>query len=228
MDSTFEFVDYAHGGSTVNSQLWKLEPLKMWAKRSSERILCLDRHILLLNARIQELEAREVQVEAPVMRRTIGSDTCGTQRQTQVTRSCSIVNFNENCWNIDHFNYKHNYSCIQLHCRQREHHSGKKKKGCRHESCGWPLGLSYTCYALERGWHNRRKPARGTHLPRSHPWSVHSAIRSKKNNMSKSEKVRLFAECFANFREIENEADELLLPKTFKEFVTEHCHTALL
>ena len=68
MDSRFEFVDYAHGGSTLNPLLWKLEPLKMWVKRSSERILCLDRHILLLNVRIQELEAREVQVEAPVMR----------------------------------------------------------------------------------------------------------------------------------------------------------------
>ena len=68
--------------------------LKMCAKRSSERILCLDRHILLLNARIQELEAREVQVEAPVISRT----TCArTQHQTQVTRSCSVVNFNENC-----------------------------------------------------------------------------------------------------------------------------------
>ena len=83
MDSRFEFVDYAHGGSTRSPLLWKLEPLKMWAKRSSERslcldrhILCLDRHILLQDARIQELEAREVQVEAPVMSRTIGSDMC--------------------------------------------------------------------------------------------------------------------------------------------------------
>ena len=48
--------------------------------------------------------------------------------------------------------------------------------------------------------------------------------------MSKSQKVRLFAECFVNFREIENEADELLLPKTFKEFVTElpHCPSVKL
>ena len=80
MDSRFEFVDYAHGGSTLSPQLWKLEPLKMWAKRSSERILCLDRHILCLDrhillqdARIQELEAREVQA---VISRTIGSDMC--------------------------------------------------------------------------------------------------------------------------------------------------------
>ena len=80
MDTDFEFVDYAHGGATLKGRQWTLDALKMWAKRSSERILCLDRHILcldrhilLLNARIQELEAREVQVEAPVMRRTIGS-----------------------------------------------------------------------------------------------------------------------------------------------------------
>ena len=73
MDTEFEFVDYAHGGSTLKSRQWTLDALKMWAKRSSERILCLDRHILLLNARIQELEAREVQVEASVMSRTIGS-----------------------------------------------------------------------------------------------------------------------------------------------------------
>ena len=63
MDSRIEFVDYAHGGSTLSSQLWKLEPLEMWAKRASERILCLDRHILLQDARIQEFEAREVQVD---------------------------------------------------------------------------------------------------------------------------------------------------------------------
>ena len=76
MDTEFEFVDYAHGGSTLQAYHWRLDVLKMWAKRSSERILCLDRHILLQDARIQELEAREVQVEAPVMSRTIGSDMC--------------------------------------------------------------------------------------------------------------------------------------------------------
>ena len=76
MDTKFEFVDYAHGGSTLNPVLWRLEPLKMWARRSSERILCLDRHILLQDARIQELEARLIQVEDPVMSRTIGSDMC--------------------------------------------------------------------------------------------------------------------------------------------------------
>ena len=83
MDTEFEFVDYAHGGSTLQAYHWRLDVLKMWAKRSSERILCLDRrilcldrHILLQDARIQELEAREVQVEAPVMSRTIGSGMC--------------------------------------------------------------------------------------------------------------------------------------------------------
>ena len=76
MDSRFEFVDYAHGGSTISPLLWKLEQLKKWARRSSERILCLDRHILLQDARIQELEARLIQVEAPLMSRTIGSDMC--------------------------------------------------------------------------------------------------------------------------------------------------------
>ena len=68
MDTEFEFVDYAHGGSTLQAYHWRLDGLKMWAKRSSERILCLDRHILLQDARIQELEAREVQVEAPHVR----------------------------------------------------------------------------------------------------------------------------------------------------------------
>ena len=50
-----------------------------------------------------------------------------------------------------------------------------------------------------------------------------SILYRRKTDMSKSQKVRLLADCFAYHKGIDNETDEQLLPKTFKKFVTDIC-----
>ena len=47
MDTEFEFVNYAHGGTP--------DALKKWAKESSEHTLYQDKHNQLQNARIQKV-----------------------------------------------------------------------------------------------------------------------------------------------------------------------------
>ena len=80
------------------------------------------------------MEAREVQ---EVISRTIGSDMCEyTTSNIGDKELISIKIVETEIILITSIN-----SCIQIHCRQREHHNGQKKTGYRHENSR----LSYTC-----------------------------------------------------------------------------------